>query len=351
MRFSPRAPSVKATRSITKSLHAPQEHKVAFSTPTKPRVTLNNPFLGAGLSGDVASVGTPRATKNWGIPKLPGTSLNKAAEENDSGQLKHELLTTGIIGGLGGVAGMASNKILQRGLVRNTNRNAFLLGGGLGLIADYAGLQASKHLPTSPKPEINTMNKVANALLVKAAELRESTPELVAIGLLKKAGIEESVARTTVMQESMEKAAMESLTYSGIDAEDAVRLVKAANINIAELQGASLVTAEETLADVLEKAAAYIDSQESQINALQGRVEDLEHAVDVASTPQPALPETFTKMASVGAFTFEDLEALKTVPQETLTKMASAFDQPWELGKAAGLSASTGDPLLDFCLG
>ena len=339
-----------------KSVHAPAAHKVTFSTPTAPKVTLNNPFLGAGLKGEAASVGTQSATGNWGLPKLPGTSLNKAAEENSN--TKHELLTTGLIGGLGAGTSVLTDSIFSKGLLKRTKPRVALIGGGLGLAADYAGLQAAKLFDNKPKKEGITMNKVASALMSKAAELRESTPELVAIGLLKKAGVDEQVARSTVMQESMEKAAMESLTYSGIDAEDAVRLVKAANINVAELQGASLVTEEENLADILEKAAAYIEAQEAQISALETvkadlevRGVELEKAASAALAPQPALPETFTKMASVGAFTFEDLEALKAVPSETLTKMASAFDQPWELGKAAGLSASTGDPLLDFCLG
>ena len=348
MPFSPRAHSVKATRSIASSINAPKKSHVAFATPTKPKVTLNNPFLGAGLRGDVASVGTAVGTGSWGLPKLPGTTLNKIAE--DSGDTKHDLITTGLIGGLGAGTSVLSDSIFSKGLVKRTKPKVALVGGGLGLAADYAGLQAAKLFDKTPKKEGSTMNKVANALLDKAAQLRQSTPELVAIAMLKQAGIDEETARAHVMQESMEKVAMESLTYSGIDAEDAVRLVKAANINISELQGASLVTDEEILADVLEKAAAYIESQDAQISAMSERELDLEKAASAAAIPEPALPETFTKMASIGAFTFEDLEALKAMPSETLTKMASALDQPWEMGKAAGLSTSTGDPLLDFCL-
>ena len=281
--------------------------------------------------------------------------MNKIAEDN--GSTKHDLIATGLIGGLGAGTSVLTDAVFSKGLLKRSPAKVALIGGGLGLAADYTGLQAAKLFDGKPKEEGTTMNKVASALLDKAAQLRQSTPELIAIGMLKQAGLDENTARAHVMQESMEKAAMESLTYSGIDAEDAVRLVKAANINIAELQGASLVTEEETLAEVLEKAAAYIESQDAQISALEEvradlevRSVELEKAASVAAAPQPALPETFTKMASVGAFTFDDLEALKAVPSETLTKMASAFDQPWELGKAAGLSASTGDPLLDFCL-
>lgn len=331
-----------------RSVHAPQQHKVSFSTPTAPKVTLNNPFIGAGLRGETASVGKPIATGNWGLPKLPGTTLNKIAE--DEGSAKHDLIATGLIGGLGAGTSVLTDAVFSKGLLKRSKPKVALVGGGLGLAADYAGLQAAKLFDGKPKKQGTTMNKVASALLDKAAQLRQSTPELVAIGMLKQAGMDDETARAHVMQESMEKAAMESLTYSGIDAEDAVRLVKAANINIAELQGASLVTPEEDLADVLEKAASYIESQEAQIIALSEREAELEKAASVASAPQPAMPEAFAKMASVGAFTFDDLEALKAVPSETLTKMASALDQPWELGKAAGLSTSTGDPLLDFCL-
>lgn len=331
------------------SVHAPTAKKISFSTPTAPKVTLNNPFVGAGLRGETASVGKPVATGSWGLPKLPGTSLNKVAE--DSGSTKHDLLATGLIGGLGAGTSVLTDTLFSKGLVKRTKPKVALVGGGLGLVADYAGLRAAKLFDVKPKKEGTPMNKVASVLLDKAAQLRQSTPELVAIGMLKQAGLDDSTARAHVMQESMEKAAAESLTYSGIDAEDAVRLVKAANINISELQGASLFTEEEALADVLEKAAEYIESQEAQIQALSDRSTELEKVASEASAPEPYLPETFTKMASVGAFTFDDLEALKAMPSDTLTKMASAFDKPWELGKAAGMSSSTGDPLLDFCLG
>ena len=207
------------------------------------------------------------------------------------------------------------------------------------------------------------MDKVASILLERATEIRQASPELVAIEHLKQAGVDETEARYAVAQDRLEKVAHAELTYKGIDAEEAVRLVKAANINVRELESLSLVSDEEVLAEVLEKAAAYIDAKNCHIEALEQRVADLEKAAAEieksaaeavaaaeARRDEPALPEQITKLAGVGALTFDDIEALKAVPAETLTKVASVIDQPWEMGKAAGVARGTGDPFLDFCL-
>ena len=198
------------------------------------------------------------------------------------------------------------------------------------------------------------MNTVAQFLMEKAAELRESTPELVAVELLKQAGLSDQDARVTVAQDAMEKQACFELTYKGIDMEDAVKLVKAANINIKELSGFSLTSEEEELAGALEKAAGYINKQAEYIAQLEA---DLEKAasegyeVRIVEVEKPSPSKTIEKIASVGAFTMDDLRALEEMPEELLTKMASAMEQPWEMGKAAGVSRPQTDPLLEFILG
>ncbi|HET8686053.1 MAG TPA: hypothetical protein VFM18_05235 [Methanosarcina sp.] len=202
------------------------------------------------------------------------------------------------------------------------------------------------------------MNKVASILRDRASEIRKSSPELVAVDLLKQAGLSEEDARLSVLQQSMEKTAAAELTYKGIDHEEAARLVKAANINVKELQGIVLETEEEGLANVLEKAAAFIEAQDEAIQSLQEQVANLEKvasdanaAVALAEADRDEVPDAITKLASVGALTFEDIEALKAVPVETLTKVASVMDQPWEMGKAAGASAQAAiDPIAAFCL-
>lgn len=197
------------------------------------------------------------------------------------------------------------------------------------------------------------MNKVSEILLEKAAALRESTPELVAVGILKQAGMSEEEARYSVAQETMEKKAFSELTYRGIDAEEAVKLVKAANINVRDLTGVELETDEERLASILEKAAAFIEKQEAYIEELEkaaSEVRVVEKIVEV-QVEAPEMSESLSKVAGVGAFTFEDLEALRNLPEETMSKVASAMEEPWELGKAAGVARQKTDPLLEFILG
>jgi uncharacterized protein YqfA (UPF0365 family) len=198
------------------------------------------------------------------------------------------------------------------------------------------------------------MNTVAQFLIEEATNIRESSPELVAVDLLKQAGVSEMDAKIAVAQDTMEKRAFTELTYKGIDADEALRLIKVANINITELPGVDVESEEDRLASILEKAAAYIEKQAAYIEELEksaGRVEYVDRVVEVQAPAEPEMPEAFTKMASSGAFTFEDLEALKAMPPETLTKVASAFDEPWELGKGTGYARPKTDPLLEFLLG
>ena len=278
--------------------------------------------------------------------------LDKAAKLL-SEDTKNELLSTGVIGAAGAATSALAHKFMSTGLVKNTAGRAALLGGGLGLLGDYAAVKVNKKISqdtVETKRRGHKMDKVASILLERAAEIRQSSPELVAIEHLKQAGLDDTEARYAVAQDRMEKVAHSELTYKGIDAEEAVRLVKAANINVRELQSFSLVSEEEILADMLEKAAAYIEAKDEEILALTEKVEALEKTASAAPRQEPALPEQITKLAGVGALTFEDIEALKSVPVETLTKVASVIDQPWEMGKAAGVARGTGDPFLDFCL-
>ena len=186
------------------------------------------------------------------------------------------------------------------------------------------------------------MNDVSKLLREKAASLRESVPELVAVGLLKQAGLSDEAARITVAQDAFEKQACNELTYKGIDMDQAVSLVKAAKINVKDLQGFSLVTEEEALADVFEKVAEYVEQLEVELGKAPTEVR-----VEVKA---PSMPEPLAKMASIGAFTFEDLESLRNIPTETLTKLASTMEEPWSIGHGAGAVVAKTDPLLDFLM-
>jgi tRNA U34 5-carboxymethylaminomethyl modifying enzyme MnmG/GidA len=194
------------------------------------------------------------------------------------------------------------------------------------------------------------MSNVATILRNKAAELR-ITPESVAVQMLKEAGLSEQDAKYEVAQTLMEKEALSALTDKGIDIEEAVKLVKAANINVRELTNITFESESNPTAEILEKAAAYIETLESRVSTIEADnaqlIEDLEKAASEAAVhlEQPRLPDRLNKMASIGAFSNEDLEELKKISPEVLTKVASAYEEPWGLGGPAGASADQVDPL------
>lgn len=198
------------------------------------------------------------------------------------------------------------------------------------------------------------MANLAHILKQHAESVRLSTPEAVAIEHLKQAGYSEQEARLQVAQHVMEKEAASALTMKGIDHEDAVKLVKAANLNLAELTSFTLPGEEiNPTVELLQKAAEYVEALEAQIAGLQLDIEkqasvhqaELQHIEAVAH-----MPEQITKIASAAQFTQEDLEELQRVSPELLTKMASAIEEPWGMGNGVGVARPKTDPLLEFML-
>jgi hypothetical protein len=199
---------------------------------------------------------------------------------------------------------------------------------------------------------------LSTTLLAEAGKLRDSCEEYVAVSMLKQAGLTEQDARVAVAQTLMEKEAAQHISATGIDYDEALRMVKAANINIGTLQNfAPEKTPEEKLADLLEKAASDVSDMEKKaaqtevllekIAALELRVKELQATID--STPQVVdMPEPITKLAQSGDFTNDDLAALMALPSDLLTKVASV-QSPWKMGHGSQ-PASSGDPFADFLL-
>jgi hypothetical protein len=183
--------------------------------------------------------------------------------------------------------------------------------------------------------------------------MRLQSTEYVAVDLLKKAGMNEIIARQEVAQKLMEKEAANYLTSSGIDYDVALEMVKVAGVKIKDLAEFKIEpTPEEVLSERLEKAASL--AQELEVKAadydfLLEKVAQLE--AQLADKPEiETVSEPMQKFAKSGAFTNEDLAALKSLSTETLTKVASLSDQPWSLGKSVGQDVSSLDPLAAFCL-
>jgi hypothetical protein len=191
--------------------------------------------------------------------------------------------------------------------------------------------------------------KITQELEALAIELQSSDATEVAVGHLKKAGLSEEVAREEVMQMEMEKEAAEQLVMAGIDVERAVSMVKAANLKVKELGSIKIAQEIKPEVELLTKAASYINELEAKVSELEGSMEV--QAATYAASAELVLPEALTKVASSGALTREDLMELSTINPELLTKVASAMEQPWGMGKAAGMARPKTDPFLEFCLG
>jgi hypothetical protein len=101
----------------------------------------------------------------------------------------------------------------------------------------------------------------------------------------------------------------------------------------------------------LAKQAEELEDYALQAEGLQEKVASLQEQLE--SIPENVhVPEEITKLAQSGDFTNADLEALMKLPTETLTKVANTGSQePWKMGKAAGMSKESADPLLEFILG
>jgi methyl-accepting chemotaxis protein len=191
---------------------------------------------------------------------------------------------------------------------------------------------------------------VSQILKQRAEDLRLATPEAVAVEHLKQAGFTEADALTKVAQHIMEKEALSFLTMKGVDHEDAVKLVKAANINIGELTGFSTEKEEDPTVELLLKAAEYIEALELQIDEQKEELTKAASAIDQLEHPV-AVDERLTKFASAAQFTREELAELQTLSPSVLTKMASAADEPWSMGSGSGYKRPVTDPLLEFLVG
>lgn len=87
-------------------------------------------------------------------------------------------------------------------------------------------------------------------------------------------------------------------------------------------------------ASVIEELSAKLQSSESQVAELQ-KTASVSPTIDV--------------LKSKGTFSDSELEALKSLPEGTLSKIASADQGPRDLGQPSnGRNASGSDPLLAF---
>jgi hypothetical protein len=192
-------------------------------------------------------------------------------------------------------------------------------------------------------------SQIAQLLLDKAEEIRLSSPTEVAVGLMKEAGVKEEDARLQIAQHEFEKEACNQLVMSGIDIDTAVSMVKAAGqagLNLKEMTSYTPEIEVDPTVELLQKVASYVEALESELDTLK---QDFEQKAEYDNAfSEVVLPDSIIKAASTGAFTNEDLAALQKMDQEVITKVASVMEQPWEMGRATGMSRPQTDPFLEF---
>lgn len=190
------------------------------------------------------------------------------------------------------------------------------------------------------------MSQFSQDLLNAAEAIRLASPTESAVELLKQAGYKEVDARLQVTQHLMEKEAISAMATAGVDVEKATAMVKAANINLKDLVSfePESETPHESVA-LLKQASHFIDALESEVAHLK---EELEKVASSAFYKEVSLPEGITKAASAGAFTTEDLAELQKMDQTTLTKIASAMDEPWRMGEGSGRKVPETDPFTSW---
>src|SRR6266581_3169321 len=86
-----------------------------------------------------------------------------------------------------------------------------------------------------------------------------------------------------------------------------------------------------TNATAFEKAAEHIETQDSRIVELEKIAAEIKQELVETDKNNP-----FNKLASIG-FTKEEIALMAELPENLVTKVASAGSQPWELGGGSGI--------------
>ena len=121
-----------------------------------------------------------------------------------------------------------------------------------------------------------------------------------------------------------------ALAKGGMKVEDAIGVVKEAcekDSGAYKLKGT---------AALLEKAAAYINDLEVELSGLRKEASISES-------------EPLNRLASMG-FSPEEIAHMSSLPENLITKVASAQDKPWEMGGGSGFAREKTDPFLEFLL-
>lgn len=144
----------------------------------------------------------------------------------------------------------------------------------------------------------------------------------------------------------VKQAALKSLADNGVTEEQIGSVLSDLEVKHTPAHASEMLrhAAEfEKQAGILEKVATVIEELGAKLQSSEDTVAELQKAA--------AVSPTMDVLKSKGTFSDSELEALKSLPEGTLSKIASANQDPWDLGQASnGRNASDTDPVLAFLL-
>ena len=141
----------------------------------------------------------------------------------------------------------------------------------------------------------------------------------------------------------VKEATLKSLAENGVTEEQVGSMLSELELTHTPPHAAEMLqhAAEfEKQAGILEKVASVFDELSAKLQSSEDKVAELEKAA--------AVSPTMDVLKSKGVYSESELEALKSLPEGTLNKIASADQGPWDLGQATRQSTSAADPLYDF---
>lgn len=184
--------------------------------------------------------------------------------------------------------------------------------------------------------------KLSEQLLKKAEYFKSRSPQLIALELLKQAGLDEDTAKRELAIEEMEKSAASSLVDAGIDYDEAVRMVKVAGEDTKITSGNFSLDSFGEAFDALMKVAGQVAELEAQLeqsatenSTLIEKVAAYEEALN-EQVPQVETDPVLEKVAAAHNLDVEEVSTLKTLPSHLLEKLASGQHSVPSMGRPGG---------------
>lgn len=101
------------------------------------------------------------------------------------------------------------------------------------------------------------------------------------------------------------------------------------------------------LATVLEKSAAYIEELESKLAGNEAKIQSMETELDKTAAEKDS--GLISSLREKG-FSDEDITSLRSLPKQTIEKVASVEGKAWDMGATHVKSAAELDPITAFVL-